>query len=172
MANSRTASTSIKITASSTQIELTGSREFVQANLAALRESGALKRCVPPVFQQRSGGNGNGDRGRSRTTIDGLLDSLGMDPRRSTATDLILAFGYYVTVVQRRPSFTVEDLEFHFATTGVRAPRSLANSLGTLKRKQNAVTPGDRRGTYQLTSQGRLQIESRLRDGGRTPREA
>ena len=74
-----------------------------------------------------------------------------------------VAFGYYVTQERRRTSFSVEDLEFHFAHAGVRAPRNLANALGTLKRKRKLIERGELRGTYVLTSAGLAYARHLLR---------
>ena len=145
--------TTIQIKTGQTEVELSGSREFVDEYLRHLRALGR----IPGQRAQAAATGGLRPAGAANPddrSADAFLRRIGVNPQAALIPDLIVYFGYYVTRIQRRPSFTMEDLEFHFAHAGVRAPKSLASALGGLRRKRAHIDRGDTRGTYTLTPAG------------------
>jgi hypothetical protein len=142
--------THIRIKTATDEVELEGTRDFVEEHLEFFRRHGAI-----PAGPATSAGSRS-----ERPSADAFLHGLGIASGKTAVQDYILAFGYYVTQIQRRPSFSVEDLDFHFAHAGIRPPRNLANTLGNLKRKRGCIERGEQRGTYVLNTDGIRYVES------------
>jgi hypothetical protein len=77
---------------------------------------------------------------------------------RGALQDSILIFAYYVIEHQRKTEFSIEDLNFCFDLLNIQRPRSLANTLGILKRDRGWLESASRRGTYTLTVKGRERV--------------
>ncbi len=73
---------------------------------------------------------------------------------RGALQDSILIFAYYMQEKQNRPEFSIEDLNHCFQILSIRPPKSLANTLGILKRDRRLLQSGSRRGTYALSEKG------------------
>jgi len=83
---------------------------------------------------------------------------------RGALQDSILIFAYYVIEHQKKPEFSIEDLNFCFDLLNIQRPRSLANTLGILKRDRGWLESGSRRGTYTLTVKGRERVSGLIGD--------
>ena len=79
---------------------------------------------------------------------------------RGALQDSILIFAHYMLTHQSKHEFSIEDLNFCFDLLNIQRPRSLANTLGILKRDRGWLAKGSRRGTYVLTARGRERAEA------------
>ena len=59
-----------------------------------------------------------------------------------------------------RSEVGTEDINFCFDLLGLERPKSLANTLGIMKRTQGLLDAGSRRGTYCVTEKGRGQVNN------------
>lgn len=74
---------------------------------------------------------------------------------RGALQDSILIFAWYILEHQKKREFSIEDLNFCFDMLNIQRPKSLANTLGILKRDRNWLESASKRGTYTLTTAGR-----------------
>lgn len=74
---------------------------------------------------------------------------------RGALQDSILIFATYMEAHQNKHEFTIEDLNFCFDLLNIRRPKSLANTLGILKRDRRLLHGGSRRGAYALSEKGK-----------------
>ena len=81
---------------------------------------------------------------------------------RGALQDSILLFSHYLQVEQGRTEFSIEDVNFCFDLLNIPRPKSLANTLGLLKRDRGWLVKGSRRGTYTLTGRGREKVTGLL----------
>jgi hypothetical protein len=84
---------------------------------------------------------------------------------RGALQERILLFIYYLTEVKGRNEVGTEDINFCFDLLGLERPKSLANTLGIMKRTQMLLDAGSRRGTYCVTEKGNSQVQSLLQSG-------
>ena len=73
---------------------------------------------------------------------------------RGALQDSILIFAHYMQKKQGKHEFSIEDLNFCFDLLNIQRPKSLANTLGILKRDRRLLHSGSRRGTYTLAERG------------------
>ena len=81
---------------------------------------------------------------------------------RGALQDSILIFAQYMHEQQAKHEFSIEDLNFCFDLLNIRRPKSLANTLGILKRDRQLLHPGSRRGTYTLSEKGAERVRRLL----------
>ena len=77
---------------------------------------------------------------------------------RGALQDSILIFAHYMQKHQGKHEFTIEDLNFCFDLLNIQRPKSLANTLGILKRDRKLLHSGSRRGTYTLAERGAERV--------------
>jgi hypothetical protein len=77
---------------------------------------------------------------------------------RGALQDSIILFAHYVQFEQGKAEFSIEDLNFCFDLLNIPRPKSLANTLGILKRDRGWLVKGSRRGAYTLTTRGRERV--------------
>jgi hypothetical protein len=73
---------------------------------------------------------------------------------RGALQETILIFAYFLREYRAKEDFSIENLNACFSLVGVTPPKSLANTLGIMKRNQKFFHSGIRRGHYQLTEKG------------------
>ena len=73
---------------------------------------------------------------------------------RGALQEKILIFAYYLRTHGGRDEVTIDELRACFELVGTDAPRSLANTLGIMKRTQGFFEPGSGRGRYALSDKG------------------
>jgi hypothetical protein len=67
---------------------------------------------------------------------------------------MILIFAYFLREYRGKEEFGIENLNACFSLVGVTPPKSLANTMGIMKRAQKFFHAGSRRGQYALTDRG------------------
>ena len=63
---------------------------------------------------------------------------------------------------QGKHEFSIEDLNFCFDYLNLERPKSLANTLGILKRDRRLLHSGSQRGTYALAEKGLEKVRRLL----------
>jgi hypothetical protein len=77
---------------------------------------------------------------------------------RGALQDSILIFAHYMLEHQGKHEFSIEDLNFCFDLLNIQRPKSLANTLGIIKRDRKLLHSGSKRGTYTLSDKGREKV--------------
>jgi hypothetical protein len=73
---------------------------------------------------------------------------------RGALQEMILIFAYFLREFRGKEEFGIENLNACFRLVGVTPPKSLANTMGIMKRTQKFFHSGSRRGQYALTDKG------------------
>jgi hypothetical protein len=73
---------------------------------------------------------------------------------RGALQETILIFAYFLKAYREKEEFSIESLNACFSLVGAVSPKSLANTLGIMKRTQNFFDSGSQRGHYTLTETG------------------
>ena len=140
------------------QVEFEGSENFVaeQIALARGRILGALGGGGAPAPAAPG----------SPKAADGGLEAFYLEAKaregRGALQDSILIFAYYLQKEQGKHEFSIEDLNFCFDYLDQERPKSLANTLGVLKRDRRLLHAGSRRGTYTLAEKGLEKVRALL----------
>lgn len=88
------------------------------------------------------------------TTLEAVFAKANIREGRGALQDSILVFANYLLKNQGKHEFTIEDLNFCFDLLEHRRPKSLANTLGILKRDRRLLHAGSQRGSYTLSDKG------------------
>lgn len=78
---------------------------------------------------------------------------------RGAIQETILLFAYFLRRHRGKEEFGIDNLNACFSLVGVTPPRSLANTLGIMKRNLKLFQSGSRRGTYTLTDKGTAYVK-------------
>jgi hypothetical protein len=73
---------------------------------------------------------------------------------RGALQEMILIFAYFLREYRGKEEFGIENLNACFSLVGVTPPKSLANTMGIMKRTLKFFHSGSRRGQYALTDKG------------------
>ena len=73
---------------------------------------------------------------------------------RGALQEMILIFAYFLREYRGKEEFGIENLNACFSLVGVTPPKSLANTMGIMKRTLKFFHSGSRRGQYALTDRG------------------
>lgn len=73
---------------------------------------------------------------------------------RGALQETILIFAYFLKTYRDKKEFSIENLNACFSLVGAAPPKSLANTLGIMKRTQKFFDAGSQRGYYALTEKG------------------
>jgi hypothetical protein len=156
------------------RLEFSGPAEYVNAQVELFRP--ALRRAlgyadpVPAAGAAAAAGGGAAphpvavEDSAGRSALDEFLRRVRTRVGRGALQERILLFIYYLTEVKGRAEVGTEDINFCFDLLGLERPRSLANTLGIMKRNQELLDNGSRRGTYLCTDKGRGAVRGMLMD--------
>jgi len=150
------------------RLELAGTPEFVNAQFDFFRP--ALRRALgypesaapPPPVAPGAIPSAPIDGGGGRSALEEFLRRVRTRVGRGALQERILLFIYYLTEVKGRNEVGTEDINFCFDLLGLERPKSLANTLGIMKRNQAVLDAGSRRGTYCVTDKGSAMVQSML----------
>ncbi len=156
-------------------LDLAGPPDFVNAQIEFFRP--ALRRALgypetPAPTSAPAGGaaaageaGGAAPGGGGRPALEEFMRRVRTRVGRGALQERILLFIYYLTEVKGRNEVGTEDINFCFDLLGLERPKSLANTLGIMKRTQALLDAGSRRGTYCVTEKGNGQVQSLLQSG-------
>ena len=144
------------------RLDIAGPPEFVNAQIEFFRP--ALRRALGYPEAAAAGAQG-GEGGAGRSALEEFMRRVRTRVGRGALQERILLFIYYLTEVKGRNEVGTEDINFCFDLLGLERPKSLANTLGIMKRTQMLLDAGSRRGTYCVTEKGRNQVQSLVQSG-------
>lgn len=149
-------------------LDLAGPPDFVNAQIDFFRP--ALRRALgypeaPAPSSAPAAGAPAGGEGGGRPALEEFMRRVRTRVGRGALQERILLFIYYLTEVKGRNEVGTEDINFCFDLLGLERPKSLANTLGIMKRTQALLDAGSRRGTYCVTEKGNAQVQSLLQSG-------
>jgi hypothetical protein len=142
-------------------VEFKGSEEFVAEQVEL------VKATIREILSAASGGEVGAVTSadapkQAGSPLEEFYQQAKTREGRGALQDSILLFAHYVTEHQGKPEFSIEDLNFCFDILHIQRPKSLANTLGILKRDRSWLERGSRRGTYTLTARGREKVSGLL----------
>jgi len=94
------------------------------------------------------------DTGNEDPTLDQFYHRARSREGRGALQETILIFAYFLHTYRDKDEFSIENLNACFSLVGTAPPKSLANTLGIMKRTQKFFHAGSQRGTYALTEKG------------------
>ncbi len=152
------------------RLEFCGTTDYVNSQVdffrAAIRRALGYPEREAPAAASASGASpgagGAADEGSGRSALEEFLRRVRTRVGRGALQERILLFIYYLTDVKGRNEVGTEDINFCFDLLGLERPKSLANTLGIMKRNQRLLDAGSRRGTYTCTEKGRGQVQGLL----------
>jgi hypothetical protein len=142
------------------EVEFEGREDFLNAEIDHLKP--ALERELARVAEAASATAPSGSPASAETTAsnDGgpSLEDFYRRARsregRGALQEMILIFAYFLREYRGKEEFGIENLNACFSLVGVTPPKSLANTMGIMKRAQKFFHAGSRRGQYALTDRG------------------
>ena len=143
-------------------VEFRGSEEFVNEQIGLVRNRiREVLRAGSDLPEEAAPAAAQGE-GTGRSSLEDFYDRARTREGRGALQDSILIFARYMHDQQGKHEFSIEDLNFCFDLVNVRRPKSLANTLGILKRDRQLLHAGSRRGTYALTDRGLERVRRLL----------
>ena len=135
------------------QVEFRGSESFVSEQIGLVRHRirDVLAETGGVVPDAQSAPEAEG----GKTSLEVFYQNARTREGRGALQDSILIFASYMQAHQDKHEFTIEDLNFCFDLLNIRRPKSLANTLGILKRDRRLLHGGSRRGAYALSEKGK-----------------
>jgi hypothetical protein len=84
-----------------------------------------------------------------------------------TNLDKMLVIGYWCEMRQGQPHFTIEDIKAKYKEIREAEPANIKRDLGILRSKGFLLPPGksDEGATYELSSSGIKEVESKMSQG-------
>jgi hypothetical protein len=150
------------------RLEFCGTPDYVNSQVdffrAAIRRALGMPEpaAVPAPVLEGGEPSGPGENGPGRSALEEFMRRVRTRVGRGALQERILLFTYYLTDVKGRNEVGTEDINFCFDLLGLERPKSLANTLGIMKRNQELLDAGSRRGTYTVTDKGREQVQGLL----------
>ncbi len=135
------------------EVEFEGRVEFVAGQIEHLKASvlaQAGKTAARPAVVAPKGGA----KGSEAPSLEQFYRRARSREGRGALQETILIFAYFLREYRGKDDFSIENLNACFSLVGAAPPRSLANTLGIMKRNQKFFHAGSRRGHYQLTEKG------------------
>lgn len=78
---------------------------------------------------------------------------------RGSLQEMVLIFAYFLREYRGKEELGIENLNACFSLVGVTPPKSLANTMGIMKRTQKYFHSGTRRGQYALSDKGGAYVK-------------
>src|SRR5262245_8842031 len=141
------------------EVEFEGREDFLNAEIDHLKP--ALERELARVADATSSSQGpqtpaaaagGGDSGGP--SLEDFYRRAKSREGRGALQEMILIFAYFLREYRGKEEFGIENLNACFSLVGVTPPKSLANTMGIMKRAQKFFHAGSRRGQYALTDRG------------------
>jgi hypothetical protein len=146
-------------------VEFRGSEKFVTEQMEHVRErvhailaseNGPPAESASPA---RSGSPSGSESGRGeKPTLESIYLKAKTREGRGALQDSVIIFAHYMQAYQNKLEFSIEDLNFCFDLLNIRRPKSLANTLGIIKRDRKLLHSGGKRGTYTLSERGKEKV--------------
>jgi hypothetical protein len=144
------------------EVEFRGSEEFVSEQVALVRPR--IRMVLSTLSQvEIPEGEALAASAAERPSLEEFYLKAKTREGRGALQDSILIFAHYMQAHQGKHEFSIEDLNFCFDLLNIQRPKSLANTLGILKRDRRLLHSGSRRGTYALSEKGQERVQRLIR---------
>ena len=138
-------------------VEFRGTEEFVREQLALVQDRiSQILRSAPRPDAGEEPVEVVEDK--ERPSLEDFYLKAKTREGRGALQDSILIFANYMMEHQGKHEFSIEDLNFCFDLLNIQRPKSLANTLGIIKRDRKLLHSGSKRGTYTLSDKGREKV--------------
>ena len=146
------------------EVEFEGGEDFLCAQIEHLRP--AFERELKRLSAEAAGAGvaaasaegatvGDGNGGPAGTpSLEDFYRRAKSREGRGALQEMIIIFAYFLREYRGKEEFGIENLNACFSLVGVTPPKSLANTMGIMKRAQKFFHSGSRRGQYALTDKG------------------
>jgi hypothetical protein len=142
------------------EVEFEGRADFVTAQIQHFKEAFASRE---PAAQEKSAAEstatGAGPVAEGDISLEQFYKRAKSRVGRGALQETILIFAYFLREYRSKEEFGIENLNACFSLVGVSPPKSLANTLGIMKRNLKFFHSGSRRGTYTLTEKGTAYVK-------------
>lgn len=115
--------------------------------------------AAPDAAPAPAVGTGTGKPAGGEVSLDQFYKHAKSRVGRGALQETILIFAYFLHRHRGKEEFGIDNLNACFSLVGVTPPRSLANTLGIMKRNLKLFQSGSRRGTYTLTDKGTAYVK-------------
>ena len=139
-------------------VEFHGSEEFVTAQIDLVRSrilNILREACGEPEEAVARTPEVEGEK----PTLEEYFHAARVREGRGALQDSILIFAHYMQAFKSKHEFSIEDLNFCFDLLDIQRPKSLANTLGIIKRDRKLLHSGSRRGMYSLSDRGMDKVK-------------
>ena len=132
--------------------ELEGSEEFVREQMQAFL----------PFVQSVAGTGAEAEEAEEEGPLRRWYRETVPEGQTPNMQDHILVFAYFLYRQKRQFIFVPDDMKASFEELKREVPKSLLQIMGSLKRDQGMLYPGNKRGEYSLTPEGIRYVEKLL----------
>jgi hypothetical protein len=144
------------------EVEFEGAEDFLCAQIEHLRPAfeRELKRVAADAASATAAAGGGaagaagGDAASNAPSLEDFYRRAKSREGRGALQEMIIIFAYFLREYRGKEEFGIENLNACFSLVGVAPPKSLANTMGIMKRAQKFFHAGSRRGQYALTDTG------------------
>jgi hypothetical protein len=147
------------------EVEFEGEADFLSAQIEHLKpaferelqrlaDEATKSRGPSPTDAPRPAADASGDGAPGAPSLEDFYRRAKSREGRGALQEMILIFAYFLREYRGKEEFGIENLNACFSLVGVTPPRSLANTMGIMKRTQKFFHSGSRRGQYALTDKG------------------
>jgi hypothetical protein len=159
-----TSASRFKFKSKGLEVEFEGEADFLSAQIEHLKPAfeRELKRLVDemaksgaPAAPSAAGDAAVGqDDASGAPSLEDFYRRAKSREGRGALQEMIIIFAYFLREYRGKEEFGIENLNACFSLVGVKPPKSLANTMGIMKRAQKFFHSGSRRGQYVLTDKG------------------
>ncbi len=145
-------------------LEFEGDEAFVDAQVAlvlprVVRELGAAgtspaASAGAPAAPAEGGAPAPSESAAGAPSLEDFYQRARSREGRGALQETILIFAYFLREHRDKKEFSIDSLNACFSLVGATPPKSLANTLGIMKRTQRFFDSGSARGHYALTEKG------------------
>ena len=143
------------------EVEFEGREDFLNAEIDHLkpaleRELARVADAASPAANSSGSSSAEASAGKESggPSLEDFYRRAKSREGRGALQEMILIFAYFLREYRGKEEFGIENLNACFSLVGVTPPKSLANTMGIMKRAQKFFHAGSRRGQYALTDRG------------------
>jgi hypothetical protein len=144
------------------EVEFEGRADFVTAQIEHFKQAFLARQAeaaAAAAGTAGAGGAGAATAGSGEPSLEDFYKKAKSRVGRGALQETILIFAYFLRTRRNKEEFGIDNLNACFSLVGVAPPRSLANTLGIMKRNLKFFQSGTRRGAYTLTEKGLAYVK-------------
>ena len=151
------------------EVEFEGRADFVTAQIhhfqTAFAAQQAAVAAAPAAATATAADGASAPAAAGDMNLDQFYKRAKSRVGRGALQETILIFAYFLRQHRGKEEFGIENLNACFSLVGVQPPKSLANTLGIMKRNLKFFHSGSRRGAYTLTDKGMAYVKRLAGEG-------